>query len=112
VPRPLGSIDRSKTEAGSFARLIVEVPDYRTSLRARAIAGTLPPAVETLLMYYAWGRPIERVAIASGALPDMSREELAVRVERIARYLNAARDAEVVDVEPGDDDGEPDDDVH
>ena len=114
MPRPLGSINRAKTEAADFARLIVDDPDYRQNLMARARAGTLPPAVETLLWYYAWGRPIERVAIAAQPLPEMSRDEMTVRVDRIVRYLNAARDAEVIDEgEPdGNDDGEPDDGVH
>lgn len=42
-----------------FCKRILDSPEYRESLRQRIVLGTLPPAIEQLLYYYADGKPKE-----------------------------------------------------
>jgi hypothetical protein len=89
--RPKGSINRVTLAARTLARGIVESPEYRASLEARAKDGTLPPAVETMLWHYAFGRPKESVHIMFNEdqqdLSGVSVEGLAERAEYTARIL-------------------------
>ena len=47
-------------------------PEYQASLRARLIAGKAPH-METLLHYYAWGKPKDKMAfeIEDSQLPEV-----------------------------------------
>lgn len=47
------------SEARKFARSIIEDPEYKRILIARANAGHLAPQVEVMLYHYAYGKPIE-----------------------------------------------------
>ena len=63
VERPAaGYGDRSKAtvEIREAARLLLEDPSYRRSLRSRLISGNAGP-VEALLFHYAYGKPKETV---------------------------------------------------
>lgn len=62
-----------RNEARLFALRIVRDPAYQANLIVRARTGSLPPAVETRLMEYAWGKPTERLEIGSpGSFEDLS----------------------------------------
>jgi hypothetical protein len=105
--RPKGSINRERAErldaARTFCESIMNSVEYRDSLRARAVAGTLAPQIESLLFFYCYGKPLEDVNVALTApeaeLSTMSSEELAARAESI---LNAIRgnSHDVIDVTP------------
>ena len=57
--RPPGVPNKATIEAKQVCSELVDNPDYRERLKARLIAGKLPPAVETMLWYYAKGKPKE-----------------------------------------------------
>lgn len=72
-------------DAKAFARMVINSTQYRESIMRRILFDELPPAVETKLMDYAWGRPTERVEITDNRnrFEDMSSEQL----EQHALYL-------------------------
>jgi hypothetical protein len=96
VGRPLGSLNKNRGEAKSFCLDILRSDEYRRSVQVRAKLGTLPPAVETLLWHYAYGKPVEHVAVTTAAnadLSDMSAEQLAERASFIASVLKETASA-------------------
>jgi hypothetical protein len=54
-----------RNEARLFALRVVRDPLYQENVLSRARQGNLPPAVETRLMEYAWGKPTETIEISS-----------------------------------------------
>ena len=56
-----GSLNKATVEARAFCASIVDDPVYQAKLRRRAIAGTLSPAIESMLWYYAKGKPKEHL---------------------------------------------------
>lgn len=58
--RRKGSRNKVTLEVRAAASILVDDPTYRTNLARRLRAGTLAPAMETMLWYYAKGKPIER----------------------------------------------------
>lgn len=46
---------------------ILENPKYVANLKKRALAGELPPAVETMLFYYLYGKPVEKLEHSGNA---------------------------------------------
>jgi hypothetical protein len=68
---------------------IVDDLTYRRRLVARARAVTLAPAVETMLWYYAKGKPTDRQEVGEpGQFSRMSDEELAARIKEAAAKLD------------------------
>lgn len=73
VPRPKpsnagkgrkpGVPNKVTAEAQALAAAILNNPAYVRKLTDRALAGKLPPAVETMLWYYKSGKPKEHVAV-------------------------------------------------
>jgi hypothetical protein len=59
--RKAGTPNRRTADAKALAREIIQDPSYIAKLHARALAGTLPPAIEAMLWYYAYGKPAERL---------------------------------------------------
>ena len=57
--------DRVETLCGR----LVNHPTYQRGLKARMLAGKLPPAVETMIWAYWAGRPVERVAVEGVRVP-------------------------------------------
>ena len=55
--RPAGTLNRATKEVGTFCRQLVSDPEYRESLETRLRAGTLPPALESMIWHYAFGKP-------------------------------------------------------
>lgn len=79
--RPKGAKNRGTIEAKAFCFDIVHDPLYQESVRARARAGQLPGAVETMLWYYAAGKPKETldvVSVDATRLAQMPAEDLAL----------------------------------
>ena len=48
---------KSRPRRGRRARNSLTIPVYRDRLKARLLAGRLPPALECLLWHYAKGKP-------------------------------------------------------
>jgi hypothetical protein len=59
--RPKGSSNKDKLAVRELARKIVESPTYLKNLKARLNNGTASH-MEPILFYYAYGKPIDRVA--------------------------------------------------
>ena len=100
--RKKGSLNKATTAGRAFAQAIVEDEDFREKLLAQAKEGVgsspiqLPPTFAITLLYYAYGKPVDRVALgALGELPyqDESDEELAARADELARKLREKREA-------------------
>ncbi len=62
--RGRGALNKATLEIRLAARQIVEDPTYREKLLAAARARKLAPAVECLLLYYAYGKPKEAVDVS------------------------------------------------
>ena len=75
-----GSRNRATLEAREFAKRLIDDDDYRAALRQRMIAGTAG-AVEPLMWFYSYGKPVERVETGGpGAFADVTNEELKSRL--------------------------------
>jgi len=77
-----------RNEARLFALAIVRDKEYREALLKAARDRTLPAAVETTLLAYAYGKPTERIELGRpGAFEDLtslSPSELAQRARALA----------------------------
>ena len=77
-----------RNEARLFALAIVRDKEYREALLKAARDRTLPAAVETTLLAYAYGKPTERIELGRpGAFEDLtslSPSELAQRARTLA----------------------------
>lgn len=86
-------------EAKEFARRIVDSEEYRQLCVVRLFEGTLPPAVEVLLLHYRYGKPADTTHLTmdpgpADALEGMTRAELAARARELAARLEAEAAAE------------------
>lgn len=79
VPRPptagrrAGTPNKRDQAIETFARSILEAPEYRENIRQQSQTGLLEPHVETLLYGYAYGRPATRkVAPGEEPVDDMA----------------------------------------
>lgn len=61
--RPKGARDKAKRTTKALCLSLIEDPVYIKKLTKRLHAGKLSPAVETMLWYYAVGKPAERVEV-------------------------------------------------
>jgi len=61
--RPPGLLNKATLEVREATRAMVDEPGYLAKLKARLDSGTLPPAIEAMLWYYAYGKPKERVEV-------------------------------------------------
>lgn len=98
--RPKGSVNKSTQEAKEFAASILGDPIYQASLLTRVKMGTLPPQIETLLYYYRYGKPRERLEITVESpvtgedLTQLSLEQIAERNARLQAELLQEIEAE------------------
>ena len=87
--RPKGSPNKYKSEASELSRKIITSPEYVQNLTARAIAGTLPPAVEVMLWYFSYGKPLDKLEIdVKEKAPDYSnysKNDLAKEAAQLAQ---------------------------
>ena len=49
------------SDAKTFARAVLDSPEFRQYIVSKLTIGDLPPAIICRLMDYAWGKPAERV---------------------------------------------------
>ncbi len=87
-----------RSEAAQFARRIVCSDAYFTSLKARAESGELAPPVETLLLHYAFGKPVEQISMDvtnEVNLGHMTVEQLAARAAQVHQMLLARHEEDV-----------------
>jgi hypothetical protein len=104
--RPKGTPNRVTRDAREFFVDIVNNPDYRQSLERRARAGKLAPAVECMLWFYAYGKPVQPVQQASAVTfrwadgPDPLVERLHAARKRCAA-MKAATVADTPLLTPG-----------
>lgn len=92
-------MSRRLTEAvRKIALEVVDDPAYKERLKVRAMAGTLPPAVESMLWHYAFGKPIDRLEVTDKThdLANLSDDQLAERAEQIRVRAVGARRGTVV----------------
>lgn len=81
-----------------FCRTVLQSAEYRLSILERVSRGALAPAVETRLMDYAWGKPVERVEhkIERKPAAELSNHELAAELEQV---LLEIRKRDAIDAE-------------
>lgn len=65
MPGPQKKQARNLSAAADVARRLVEDQTYLEALKARLLAGDVPPAVEAMLWAYAYGKPVEVVEVSS-----------------------------------------------
>jgi hypothetical protein len=58
-----GSLNKATIEVKQACAELVDDPAYRAKLKQRLLAGTLSPALESLLWYYAKGKPREDIGV-------------------------------------------------
>jgi len=63
--RPKGGLNKSTLAGRQFAEQLVNDPVYRRNLRERLLAGKVPPGVESMLWYYAHGKPRETLELTA-----------------------------------------------
>jgi hypothetical protein len=73
--RPKGVPNRATLEVREFSASIVDDPAYQQRVRERALAGELPPAIESLLWHYRWGKPKEDAHIEGTLVVRWEDEE-------------------------------------
>jgi hypothetical protein len=78
--------------ARELAGEILNNDEYRAGLRARAITGTLAPAIEAMLWYYYFGKPVDKVEIEAktSSVEDyesLDSETLAKRASQLSEAL-------------------------
>jgi len=96
-PEPRGGGDLV-SRAAEFAAQIIDDPSYQQKLLERAQAGALPPAIETMLWAYRFGKPIDASKIKQGPsdqqlLAEMSLEDLTALAQRNAEEARLLLDA-------------------
>jgi hypothetical protein len=76
-----------------FAQQLIEDPAYRDTVRTRAIAGTLPPDLETFIWEVADGRLPVAVEEHAAPLPNQSKTLALIRpFSRTAEQQEVAHD--------------------
>lgn len=101
-PRPWymsgGATTATRGEIQRRARSLLESDDYQASLKRRILSDTLPPAVETMMYYYAFGKPMEQLQITLNQtredLSGLGVAELIEKAREIQTQLEEARKIE------------------
>lgn len=85
--RPKGTPNKATIDAKEFCSQLVDSPEYRASLAKRLEAGTAG-SIETLVWYYAKGKPVERTETGGpGAFADVSNDELRRRLAEALKTI-------------------------
>lgn len=78
-------------EAQRRARELLESEDYKASLTRRIKTDSLPAAVETMLWYYAYGKPLESINLnVKEDLSSLGVDELLRRAKSLSDQLEEA----------------------
>jgi ribosomal protein L29 len=77
-------------EAQDLATQVIDDKEYVQELRARAKNGELPPALETMLWHYRFGKPVDKIVVTEeDDLAAMSSDELVKHLEELRRMAAA-----------------------
>jgi hypothetical protein len=80
-----------------FCQNVLHSREYRESLLRRIDSDTLPAGVETMLYYFAYGKPVERVEfndVTETNLENASTEELTERAAKLLRTAQSVKEKE------------------
>lgn len=90
---PETPVTRFKASIKVFCRGILMSKEYRDSLLRRIMMDDLPPAVESLLYHYCYGKPKERVEIedVTDRLENLTVEQLEERAMFLAQCAKRLR---------------------
>ena len=92
-----GTRNKATLEIKEIARALIEDPEYVKSLRTRLIAGTAQ-AMEQTLFYFAYGKPVDRVAPVnpdgSAYAPGQDAEELIGLIADLRIWLGRLDESE------------------
>lgn len=78
----------------AFCRSVIESKEYQESVWRRIKNDTLPPQIETLICYYAAGKPPDQVILedrreSDRPLEEMTESELAAEASAVSKaFLN------------------------
>lgn len=89
--RPKGAKNKSTLEVAKIAGQLVDDPAYRKSLAQRLRDGKLPPAVETMLWHYRYGKPKETLKVEQDQpfrLEHAGTDELLARLQKLTQALS------------------------
>lgn len=88
-----GATVHQRSEVQKFARTLLESQDYRDSLARRIKSDSLSAAVETMLWYYAYGKPVEHVVVTPGQvdLSTLSIDDLQKMAKTLTEQLEEAK---------------------
>ena len=86
--------------AADFAAEVLDQPEYLQKLKDRAAAGALPPAIETMLWAYRFGKPVDASKFKQGPsdaqlLADMSLEDLTALARKNAEDASLLLEAKM-----------------
>ena len=70
--RPKGAKNRISRDVRQVARSLIEDEVYLRRLRERLHSGEVSPPVETMLWYYAFGKPAETVELGPQAASSLA----------------------------------------
>jgi len=88
--------DLNLEKARAVVRRIIEDPEYRRNLKRRALAGILPPAMETMLWHYLYGKPQDVVKVEvedhRAEIIKMTDDELRLSAQEIAASVISAKE--------------------
>jgi hypothetical protein len=76
----------SINKARQLAAEILEDEDYKENLKRRAVNGVLSPAIEQMLWYYLFGKPLEKIAVLDAtedSLESLTDAELTLRAKEL-----------------------------
>ena len=97
--RRKGTPNKVTAEARAVCAAILDDPTYRTNLTARARAGALAPAVETMLWHYAFGKPKDSLNVTIGPAGDLS--ELSDELPEGALFCRRGATIQFVEMKKG-----------
>jgi hypothetical protein len=87
--RTPGALNKRTVQQKEFASLVTGLDGsevlaaFAKNIREQIMSGICPPAVTSLVMFFRWGKPVERLEIDAHVTPhaNASREDLMQRLE-------------------------------
>lgn len=92
-----GATNVSLNELRGWARRMLTSDTYRNALEKSLQNRTCPPAIEALLYYYAYGKPVENINLNVSQGEDLSTLSTGELAERARQLNDALREAEALE---------------
>src|SRR5438128_861037 len=89
--------DLPRHEVQAFCRSLITSQTYRDGLEARLLKGELPPVLESMLWYYAFGKPQEQVQVNVSAAEDLSTLSVQQLYERAKQVQDKLAEAKALE---------------